>query len=137
MSKLSNILKTIKIIEEAKEPIKKRKIAEEIGVSERMIKKYIDDIKESGYISIISVPGIKGGLLAEGTEKTKTKEPEAKDLFTNEEIIYLKSMLNLEAIDIAEKLLSIADNNQLKEIETELKTLKKQNNIINSIYDKL
>ena len=47
MSKFSNILKMIDILEKEKEPIKIKELAEKIQVGERMIRKYINDLKES------------------------------------------------------------------------------------------
>ena len=68
MSKFSNILKMINILEGAKEPIKKKDIAKELGVSERMIRKYIEDIEVAG-IKIISTPGRYGGIKIEEYKK--------------------------------------------------------------------
>ena len=131
MSKFSNILKMIKLLEGAKEPIKRKDIAEHLGVSERMVRKYVDDIKEAN-LGIISTPGKNGGYQIHQEQKSRAA---AKDIFTSEEMIYLKSMLNLNALDIAEKLLKIAETNQVN--QTELKILKNQNKTIENIYDKL
>lgn len=131
MSKFSNILKMIKLLEGAKEPIKRKDIAEYLGVSERMVRKYVDDIKEAN-LGIISTPGKNGGYQIQQEQKSQAA---AKDIFTSEEMIYLKSMLNLNALDIAEKLLKIAETNQVN--QTELKILKNQNKTIENIYDKL
>lgn len=131
MSKFSNLLKMIKLLEGAEEPIKRKEIAEYLGVSERMIRKYIDDIKEAN-LGIISTPGKNGGYKIQKEQKSRAT---AKDIFTSEEMIYLKSMLNLNALDIAEKLLKIAETNQVN--KTELKILKNQNKTIENIYDKL
>lgn len=131
MSKFSNLLKMIKLLEGAKEPIKRKDIAEHLGVSERMVRKYVDDIKEAN-LGIISTPGKNGGYQIQQEQKSRAT---AKDIFTSEEMIYLKSMLNLNALDIAEKLFKIAETNQIDNIE--LKILKNQNKTIENIYDKL
>lgn len=131
MSKFSNILKMIKLLEGAEEPIKRKEIAEYLGVSERMVRKYVDDIKEAK-LGIISTPGKNGGYQIHKEQKSRAT---AKDIFTSEEMIYLKSMLNLNALDIAERLLKIAETNKTDNIE--LKILKNQNKTIENIYDKL
>lgn len=131
MSKFSNLLKMIKLLEGAKEPVKRKEIAEYLGVSERMVRKYVDDIKEAN-LGIISTPGKNGGYQIQQEQKSRAA---AKDIFTSEEMIYLKSMLNLNALDIAERLLKIAETNQVNQIE--LKILKNQNKTIENIYDKL
>lgn len=61
--------------------------------------------------------------------------PKAKDIFTLEEMIYLKSMLNLNALDITERLFKIAEQETTSEIE--LKILKDQIKTIENIFDKL
>lgn len=75
MSKLSQLLKMIKILEGAKEPIKRKDIAKSLGVSERMIRKYIDDLKLSGY-NVISTSGRNGGLQLEQEQEQSLSEYE-------------------------------------------------------------
>ena len=136
MSKFSNVLKMIKILEGAKEPIKRKDIAKMLEVSPRMVRKYIDDLKESGY-NVISTSGRNGGLQLEGAKEQERKEQEKmKEIFlTSEERFFLKSLLTLNALDITEKLLKIVESNQTS--ETELKILAKQNETINNIFNKL
>ena len=136
MSKFSNILKMIDILEKEKEPIKIKELAEKIQVGERMIRKYINDLKESQIYNIESIPGSNGGI-----KITRAKEPEQKskeNLFTNEEIIYLKSILTLNAMDIQRELIILNESEFIpRRYEKTLKHLEKQNNIIKSIYDKI
>ena len=136
MSKFSQLLKMIKILEGAEKPIKRKDVAKMLEVSPRMVRKYIDDLKESGY-NVISTSGRNGGLQLEGAKEQERKEQEKmKEIFlTSEERIFLKSLLTLNALDITEKLLDIVESNQTS--ETELKILKKQNETINNIFDKL
>ena len=107
-----------------------------LEVSPRMVRKYIDDLKESGY-NVISTSGRNGGLQLEGAKEQERKEQEKmKEIFlTSEERIFLKSLLTLNALDITEKLLDIVESNQTS--ETELKILAKQNETINNIFNKL
>ena len=70
MSKFSNILKMIKLLEGAEEPIKRKEIAEYLGVSERMVRKYVDDIKEAN-LGIISTPGKNGGYQIHQEQKSQ------------------------------------------------------------------
>ena len=71
----------------------------------------------------------------------RTKEPEQKSqekLFTNEEIIYLKSILTLNAMDIQRELIILNESEFIpRRYEKALANLEKQNNIIKSIYDKI
>lgn len=136
MSKFSQLLKMIKILEGAEKPIKRKDVAKMLEVSPRMVRKYIDDLKESGY-NVISTSGRNGGLQLEGAKEQERKEQEKmKEIFlTSEERIFLKSLLTLNALDITEKLLDIVESNQTS--ETELKILAKQNETINNIFNKL
>ena len=126
----------IKILEGAEKPIKRKDVAKMLEVSPRMVRKYIDDLKESGY-NVISTSGRNGGLQLEGAKEQERKEQEKmKEIFlTSEERIFLKSLLTLNALDITEKLLDIVESNQTS--ETELKILAKQNETINNIFNKL
>ena len=134
MSKFSQLLKMIKILEGAKEPIKRKDIAESLGVSERMVRKYIDDLKESG-LNVISTPGKKGGLQLEGA---KEQEQEQEHL-TLDEIIYLKTLLKLNRQEVEEKLQYIeqTEKSRQKELEIIKKYLVKQLNNNKSIERKL
>ena len=59
MSKFSNIIKMMNLLI-VNERMNRSQLAKEIGVSERMIRKYIDDFKEAN-IEINSFTGPKGG----------------------------------------------------------------------------
>lgn len=64
MSKFSNMLKVI-ILLKSRHRIKMKELAEAIGVSERMIRKYIDDLAAAN-INVISVQGPHGGYELKG-----------------------------------------------------------------------
>lgn len=134
MSKFSQLLKMINILEGAKEPIKRKDIAESLGVSERMVRKYIDDLKESG-INVISTPGRNGGLQLPGA---KEQEQEQEHL-TLDEIIYLQTLLKLNRQEVEEKLQYIeqTEKSRQKELEIIKKYLTKQLNNNKSIEKKL
>ena len=126
MSKFSNILKMIKILEGAKEPITRKEIAEVLGVSERMIRKYIEDIEEGG-IKVTSIPGRNGGLKIE-------KEPKTNKL-TSKEMIYLKSMLSLNKQEVQEKIKYINKGELNREDNPIIRLLEEQlENILNIEY---
>jgi Predicted transcriptional regulator len=59
MSKFSNLLKLI-ILLKSKGRMKTKELGESLGVSERMIRKYISDLNEAN-IQVESIPGPKGG----------------------------------------------------------------------------
>ena len=64
MSKFSNMLKVI-ILLKSRRRIKMKELAEAIGVGERMIRKYIDDLAAAN-VNVISVPGPQGGYELKG-----------------------------------------------------------------------
>lgn len=64
MSKFSNLLRLITLLKSNKR-IKRKEIAEALGVSERMVRKYITDLQEAN-ITIESVPGPNGGYELKG-----------------------------------------------------------------------
>lgn len=59
MSRLRNSLKVIEILK-SKPIVSSKEISEQVGVSDRMIRKYITELKEAG-LDVISVAGPKGG----------------------------------------------------------------------------
>lgn len=63
MARLINALKIMKSIEGTKKNSKELSL--ELNISERMIRKYIDDIRKAG-IEIISTPGPQGGYEING-----------------------------------------------------------------------
>lgn len=105
MSKFSNILKMIKLLEGAEEPIKRKEIAEYLGVSERMVRKYVNDIKEAK-LGIISTPGKNGGYQIHQEQKSQ----EQKIKLTLDEYILIKSLLEENRIDINKQLEKVLDN---------------------------
>lgn len=134
MSKFSQLLKMIDYLEGKQEPTTRKEIAEHLGVSDRMIRKYLDDIKESEYYNITSIPGAKGGIILTPKELKSTKGIE----LTQDEKIYLKSMLTLNAFDIQRELIKLSECEFVpRRYEKTLKTLKKQNETIDSIYKKI
>ena len=78
MSKFSQLLKMINYLEGKQEPTTRKEIAEYLGVSERMIRKYLDDIKESECYHITSISGAKGGIILTPKEhkSPRAQEPE-------------------------------------------------------------
>lgn len=64
MSKFSNLLKLITLLK-SNDRIKRKEIAEALGVSERMVRKYILDLQEAN-INIESVAGPQGGYVLRG-----------------------------------------------------------------------
>ena len=62
MSKFSQLLRMVNLLESLKdgEYLKTEELAIELGVSNRMIRKYLTDIKEAG-LPLISVSGRLGG----------------------------------------------------------------------------
>lgn len=66
--------------------LKSKDIALELGVTERMVRKYIDDIKESG-IEIVTAPGPKGGYYIPKADVKKKADEQfsLRVTFTNDE----------------------------------------------------
>jgi len=64
MSKFSNLLRVITLLKSNKR-IKRKEIADALGVSERMVRKYISDLQEAN-ITIESIPGPNGGYELKG-----------------------------------------------------------------------
>ena len=135
MSKFSQLLKMIKILEGAEKPIKRKDVAEMLEVSPRMVRKYIDDLKESGY-DVISTSGRNGGLQI---ERAKDPEQMNEEFLTLDETIYLKTLLKLNRQEVEEKLQYIEqiEKSRPKELELTKKYLVKQLNNNKSIERKL
>lgn len=107
MSKFSQLLKMIKILEGAEKPIKRKDVAEMLEVSPRMVRKYIDDLKESGY-NVISTSGRKGGLQIEGAKEPEQMKKNIK--LTLDEYILIKSLLEQNRIEVNQQLEKVLDN---------------------------
>lgn len=60
MSKFSNLLRLL-ILLKSKKHMKTKELAEALGVSERIIRKYISDLAEAD-INVESIPGPTGGF---------------------------------------------------------------------------
>lgn len=84
MSKFSNIIKMMNLLI-VNERMNRSQLAKEIGVSERMIRKYIDDFKEAN-IEINSFSGPKGGYEINLNN----------DIEINKEIKYIRTIKKLE-----------------------------------------
>lgn len=97
MSKFSQILKMINYLEGKQEPTTRKEIAEHLGVSDRMIRKYLDDIKESECYSITSIPGVKGGIIL------NPKEQRIQDLNKYEKY-YLEILLNQNKKEVIQEI---------------------------------
>lgn len=59
MSRLSNSLKVIEILK-SNNIVRSNEISEKLNTSDRMVRKYITDLKEAG-LNIVSISGPKGG----------------------------------------------------------------------------
>lgn len=84
MSKFSNIIKMMNLLI-VNERMKRSQLAEELGVSERMIRKYVNDFKEAN-IEIKSFTGVNGGYEINLNN----------DIELNKEIEYIRTIRNLE-----------------------------------------
>ena len=84
MSKFSNIIKMMNLLI-IYERMNRSQLAKEIGVSERMIRKYIDDFKEAN-IEINSFSGPHGGYEINLNN----------DIEINKEIKYIRTIKKLE-----------------------------------------
>ncbi len=85
MSKLSNILMMLNLLF-SNQKIKISELAEIIGVKERMIRKYKDDLVEAGF-NIISQPGKGGGYILDNDEKNEFQR------FSDKELEAIKRMI--------------------------------------------
>ena len=83
MSKFSNLLKMMYLLNEYGR-MNRRELSEYLGVSERMIRKYVEDFREAN-IEINSFPGAKGGY-----------EINLDKIDINKEASYKKTIKNLE-----------------------------------------
>lgn len=84
MSKFSNIIKMMNLLI-VNERMNRSQLAKELGVSERMIRKYIDDFKEAN-IEINSFSGPHGGYEINLNN----------DIEINKEIKYIRTIKKLE-----------------------------------------
>lgn len=87
MSKFSNILKLLLILK-SEGRIKSKELASYLGVSERMIRKYLEDLNEAG-IELESIPGPTGGYELVGYDYLLDTN------ITNEEISSLEIITQL------------------------------------------
>lgn len=103
MSKFSNIIKMMNLLI-INERMNRSQLAKEIGVSERMIRKYIDDFKEAN-IEINSFSGPHGGYEINLNN----------DIEINKEIKYIRTIKkleeeNLRLKDQIQKMINLVDD---------------------------
>ena len=134
MSKFTNILKMIELLEGAIEPIKRKDIAEHLGVSERMVRKYVDDIK-GAEINIISTPGKNGGYQIHQEQKSQ----EQKTKLTIDEYILINSLLEQNRIEVNQQLEKVLNDEyeDKKDYSTVKKILIRQLTDIQNINNKI
>lgn len=97
MSKLSNLLKMINILNEYGR-MNRKELSEYLGVSERMIRKYVGDIKEAN-IEIHSYSGRLGGYEIDLTKIDSNKEASYKKLIRKLEDENLRLKEQIENIN--------------------------------------
>lgn len=107
MSKFSNVLKLI-ILLKSKKRIKTKELAEALGVSERMVRKYMEDLAEAN-VHVLSTTGPTGGfeLIGYNYLSHLVVEPE--------EVVALKLAIHLLAKDESYKFI-----NQLEELNRKI-----------------
>lgn len=103
MSKFSNIIKMMNLLI-INERMNRSQLAKEIGVSERMIRKYIDDFKEAN-IEINSFSGPHGGYEINLNN----------DIEINKEIKYIRTIKklkeeNLRLKDQIQKMINLVED---------------------------
>lgn len=101
MSKFSNLLKMMYLLNEYGR-MNRRELSEHLGVSERMIRKYVEDFKEAN-IEINSFSGAKGGyeinldkidIDKEASYKKTIKNLEKENLRLKDQLENINKILN-------------------------------------------
>ncbi|MBQ8999773.1 MAG: HTH domain-containing protein [Clostridium sp.] len=101
MSKFSNLLKMMYLLNEHGR-MNRKELSEHLGVSERMIRKYVEDFKEAN-VEINSFCGAKGGyeinldnidIDKEASYKNTIKNLEKENLRLKEQIENINKILN-------------------------------------------
>ena len=116
MSKFSNIIKMMNLLI-VNERMNRSQLAKELGVSERMIRKYVNDFKEAN-IEIKSFTGVNGGYEINLNN----------DIELNKEIQYIRTIKNLEKENLRLK-------EQIKRINVKLNILASDISDISDIYE--
>ena len=111
MSKFSNLLRLITLLKSNKR-IKRKDIAEALGVSERMVRKYISDLQEAN-ITIDSIPGPNGGYELKGHNYLLNLNTDNQEVKSLEKALEQLKQQEFEYIDDLESLTEkVKSNNQ-------------------------
>lgn len=112
MSKFSNLLKLITLLKSNKR-IKRKEIADALGVSERMVRKYISDLQEAN-ITIESIPGPNGGYELKGHNYLLNLNTDNEEVKSLEKALEQLKQQEFEYIDDLESLTKkVKSNNEL------------------------
>ena len=112
MSKFSNLLKLITLLKSNKR-IKRKEIADALGVSERMVRKYISDLQEAN-ITIESIPGPNGGYELKGHNYLLNLNTDYEVVKSLEKALEQLKQQEFEYIDDLESLTKkVKSNNEL------------------------
>ena len=112
MSKFSNLLKLITLLKSNKR-IKRKEIADALGVSERMVRKYISDLQEAN-ITIESIPGPSGGYELKGHNYLLNLNTDNEEVKSLEKALEQLKQQEFEYIDDLESLTKkVKSNNEL------------------------
>ena len=112
MSKFSNLLKLITLLKSNKR-IKRKEIADALGVSERMVRKYISDLQEAN-ITIESIPGPNGGYELKGHNYLLNLNTDNQEVKSLEKALEQLKQQEFEYIDDLESLTKkVKSNNEL------------------------
>ena len=112
MSKFSNLLRLITLLKSNKR-IKRKEIADALGVSERMVRKYISDLQEAN-ITIESIPGPNGGYELIGDNYLLNLNTDNEEVKSLEKALEQLKQQEFEYIDDLESLTKkVKSNNEL------------------------
>ncbi len=112
MSKFSNLLRLITLLKSNKR-IKRKEIADALGVSERMVRKYISDLQEAN-ITIESIPGPNGGYELKGHNYLLNLNADNEEVKSLEKALEQLKQQEFEYIDDLESLTKkVKSNNEL------------------------
>ncbi|WP_071120372.1 helix-turn-helix transcriptional regulator [Romboutsia timonensis] len=112
MSKFSNLLRLITLLKSNKR-IKRKEIADALGVSERMVRKYISDLQEAN-ITIESIPGPNGGYELKGHNYLLNLNTDNEEVKSLEKALEQLKQQEFEYIDDLESLTKkVKSNNEL------------------------
>ena len=112
MSKFSNLLRLITLLKSNKR-IKRKEIADALGVRERMVRKYISDLQEAN-ITIESIPGPNGGYELKGHNYLLNLNTDNEEVKSLEKALEQLKQQEFEYIDDLESLTKkVKSNNEL------------------------